>query len=54
MIQNTLVSIITPNLNGEKFIEETIKSVINQSYKNFEYIIIDGGSKDSSISKIKK
>jgi len=51
---NTLVSVITPNLNGGKFIEETIKSVINQSYKNFEYIVIDGGSTDESISIIKK
>ena len=51
---NTLVSVITPNFNGGKFIEETIKSVINQSYKNFEYIVIDGGSQDESICIIKK
>ena len=33
-----LVSIITPNFNGEKYLEETIKSVINQTYKKIEYI----------------
>ena len=48
------LSIITVVLNGEKFLEETITSVLNQSYKNFEYIIIDGGSKDNSLEIIKK
>ena len=47
-------SIITVVLNNEKFIEQTIKSVLNQKYKNFEYIIIDGGSTDSTIEIIKK
>ena len=52
-----LVSIITPNYNGEKYLEETIKSVINQSYKNTEYILIDGNSTDGSkaiLDKYKK
>ena len=40
------ISIITPVLNGEKFIEKTIKSVINQSYENLEYIIVDGFSQE--------
>ncbi len=48
------LSIITPNLNGGKYLEETIKSVINQDYKNVEYIIIDGGSTDNSHNIIKK
>ena len=48
------LSIITVVLNGEKYLEETILSVLNQSFKNFEYIIIDGGSKDSSLEIIKK
>ena len=48
------LSIITVVLNGEKYLEETIISVLNQSYKNFEYIIIDGGSKDNSLEIIKK
>ena len=49
-----LVSIITPNYNGAKYIEETIKSVIKQSYKNIEYVLIDGKSKDNSLNIIKK
>ena len=52
--KNLLVSIITPNYNGDKFLEECIKSVINQSSKDYEYIIIDGGSTDESKNIIKK
>ncbi|MCX7986497.1 MAG: glycosyltransferase [Bacteroidales bacterium] len=48
------VSIITVVFNGEKFIERTIQSVINQTYPAIEYIIIDGGSTDSTVSLIKK
>jgi len=51
---NPRVSIITPNLNGQVFLEETIKSVLNQSYKNLEYIIVDGGSDDDSHKIIQK
>ncbi|MBS6375844.1 MAG: glycosyltransferase family 2 protein [Clostridium sp.] len=43
-----LVSIITPCYNGEKYISETIKSVLKQSYTNWEMLIIDDGSKDHS------
>lgn len=49
-----LVSIITPVYNGEKYLEKTIKSVLNQNYKNFEMIIIDDGSKDKSSEIAKK
>jgi glycosyltransferase involved in cell wall biosynthesis len=49
-----LVSVITVVLNGEKFIEETFKSVFAQSYKNIEYIVVDGGSKDDTLDIIKK
>lgn len=48
-----LVTIVTVVFNGEKYLEETIRSVINQSYENIEYIIIDGGSTDGTIDIIK-
>ena len=48
------VSIITVVYNGEKHLEQTIQSVINQTYKNIEYIIIDGGSTDGTLDIIKK
>ena len=47
---NPRFSIITVTYNAEKVIEETIQSVITQSYKNYEYIIIDGASKDNTLS----
>ena len=49
-----LISIITVVFNGEKYLEETIQSVINQTYSNVEYIIIDGGSTDGTLDIIKK
>lgn len=49
-----LLSIITVVFNGEEFLEETILSVINQTYDNVEYIIIDGGSSDGTLDIIKK
>ena len=49
-----LITIITVVYNGEKYLEETILSVINQTYPNVEYIIIDGGSTDGTLDIIKK
>ena len=49
-----LISIITVVYNGEKYLEETIQSAINQTYDNMEYIIIDGGSTDGTLDIIKK
>ena len=49
-----LVSIITVVFNGDQHLEKTIQSIINQTYDNVEYIIIDGGSTDRSIDIIKK
>lgn len=48
-----LVTIITATYNADKYLEETIQSVLNQTYKNIEYIIIDGGSKDKTTDIIK-
>jgi glycosyltransferase involved in cell wall biosynthesis len=52
--EHLLVSIITVVYNGEKYLEETILSVLNQTYPNIEYIIIDGGSTDNTVNIIKK
>jgi len=52
--QTYLVSVITPCFNAEKTISETIESVINQSYKNWELIIVDDASSDNSVEIIQK
>jgi len=51
-MKDILVSIITPCLNSKKTIRKTIESVINQTYKNIEYIIVDGESTDGTIEII--
>lgn len=48
------LSIITVNFNDAEGLERTIKSVISQSFKDYEFIIIDGGSTDGSVDVIKK
>lgn len=48
------LSVITVVYNGEAFLEDTIKSIINQTYENIEYIVIDGASTDGTLNIIKK
>src|SRR5688572_4810851 len=49
-----LLSIITVVYNGEQLLEKTILSILNQTYTNIEYLIIDGRSKDRTVDIIKK
>lgn len=51
---NPKISVITPSLNSEKYIEQAIKSVLSQSYPTFEHIVVDGGSTDQTIEILKK
>jgi glycosyltransferase involved in cell wall biosynthesis len=48
------ISIVTPNYNYGRFIEETIRSILLQGYPNLEFIVIDGASTDNSVEIIKK
>lgn len=49
-----LITVITVVFNDEKNLEKTIESIINQTYKNIEYIIVDGGSTDKTLEIIQK
>jgi glycosyltransferase involved in cell wall biosynthesis len=48
------ISIITITLNAKRYLEQTIASIVNQTYSNMEYIIVDGASTDGTLDIIKK
>src|ERR1700735_103545 len=48
------VSIVTPCLNAEPFIEAAVESVLSQDYAHIEYIVMDGGSTDGTLQILKK
>jgi glycosyltransferase involved in cell wall biosynthesis len=54
MIEILKISIITVVFNAKNTLEQTILSVLNQTYSNIEYIIIDGASTDGTLEIIKK
>ena len=53
-MNSPLISLITVCFNAEGLINDTLQSAINQTYKNIELVIIDGGSKDNTVAEVKK
>ena len=52
--EDILVTIVTPSYNQGQFIEDTIKSVLNQTYKNIQYIVVDGASTDNTMEVVER
>ncbi|RJR07492.1 glycosyltransferase [Candidatus Parcubacteria bacterium] len=53
-IEKPQISVLTPSLNHGRFLASTIESILKQTYRNFEHIVIDGGSTDNSIEILKQ
>ena len=53
-MSNDLISVIMSSFNSEKTIEESIQSILNQDYKNIEFLIVDDGSTDNTLRIMKK
>ena len=49
-----IISIVTPYYNGQNYIEKTAQSVLNQTFTNFEWIIVDDGSSKEGIEKLRE
>jgi len=54
MSENLMISVVMSVYNGEKYLDEAIESILNQTYKDFEFIIINDGSIDKSLEIIEK
>lgn len=52
--ESPLVTIVTPCLNAERFLEQTLESVLTQDYDHFEYIVLDGGSTDDTVAILER
>ena len=53
-MNNPMISVVMPVFNAEKYLDEAIESILNQTYKDFEFIIINDGSTDKSLKIIEK